>query len=184
MFTHAYLCREIRADGGDYLLAVKENQPMSEAARTRATAIDKGQGRREWRTMIASTELRAYLRPVWKDLGQLFQVKRERRVNGQHTVEVTYRITSFTPEQDDAARLLELDRGHWRIENGLHHVRDVTLGEDACRMRSGNAPQLLAAARDLALRLLRTMGFTGIAAGTRRIVMHPIEGLRRMVEPI
>jgi hypothetical protein len=134
--------------------------------------------------VIASTELTAYLRPVWKGLGQVYQVTRERRVNGRHTVEVAYRITSLTPEQADAARLLELDRGHWGIENGLHHVRDVTLGEDACRVRSGNAPQLLAAVRNLALGLLRTMGFPSIAAGTRRIVMHPIEGLRRMVEPI
>lgn len=70
------------------------------------------------------------------------------------------------------------------IENGLHHVRDVTLGEDVCRVRSGDAPQLLAAARNLALGLLRSMAFPSIVAGTRRIVMHPIEGLRRMLEPI
>lgn len=126
----------------------------------------------------------AYLRPVWNDLGQVYQITRERREGDKHTVEVAYRITSLNPEQADAARLLELDRGHWGIENGLHHVRDVTLGEDACRVRSGNAPQLLAAARNLALGLLRTMDFPSIAAGTRRIVMHPIEGLQRMVKPI
>ncbi len=134
--------------------------------------------------MIASTELTAYLRPLWKDLGQVYQIARGRWEGDEHTVEVAYRITSLDPEQADAARLLELDRGHWGIENGLHHVRDVTLGEDACRVRSGNAPQLLAAARNLALGLLRPMGFPSIAAGTRRIVMHPIEGLRRMVERI
>ena len=97
---------------------------------------------------------------------------------------MAYRITSLKPEQADAARLLELDRGHWGIENGLHHVRDVTLGEDACRVRSGNAPQLLAAARNLALGLLRPMGFPSIAAATRRVVMHPIEGLRRIIQKI
>lgn len=148
------------------------------------TAVDKGHGRRERRTVIASTELTAYLRPRWMDLGQVYQITRERWEDGKHTVEVAYRITSLEPKQADAARLLELDRGHWGIENGLHHVRDVTLGEDACRVRSGNAPQLLAAARNLALGLLRPMGFPSIATGTRRIVMHPIEGLRRMVERI
>ena len=51
-------------------------------------------------------------------------------------------------------------------------------------MRSGNAPQLIAAARNLALGLLRPMGFPSIAAATRRIVMHPIEGLRRMMDRI
>jgi predicted transposase YbfD/YdcC len=134
--------------------------------------------------VIASTELTAYLRPRWKDLGQVYRITRERWEGDKHTAEVAYRITSLKPEQADAARLLELDRGHWGIENGLHHVRDATLGEDACRVRSGNAPQLLAAARNLALGLLRPMGFPSIAAGTRRIVMHPIEGLRRMLEPI
>jgi len=157
---------------------------LGEAARTRASAIDKGHGRRERRTVIASTELTAYLRPIWKDLGQVCQITRERWEDGEHTVEVAYRITSVGAERADAARLLELDRGHWGIENGLHHVRDVTLGEDACRVRSGDAPQLLAAVRNLALGLLRPMGFPSIAAATRRIVMHPIEGLRRMVERI
>jgi predicted transposase YbfD/YdcC len=99
--------------------------------------------------VIASTELTAYLRPLWEDVGQVYQITRERREGDEHAVEVAYRITSLKPAQAEATRLLELDRGHWGIENGLHHVRDVTLGEDACRVRSGNAPQLLAAARNL-----------------------------------
>jgi hypothetical protein len=83
----------------------------------------------------------------------------------------------------DAKRLLALDRGHWGIENGLHHVRDVTLGEDACRVRSQNAPQVLAAARNLALGLLRCLDFPSIASATRRIVMHPWEGLQLLITP-
>jgi len=47
-----------------------------------------------------------------------------------------------------------LNREHWRIENSLHSVRDVTFGEDHCRVRRGGAPQLLAALRDLAISLL------------------------------
>ena len=94
---------------------------------------------------------------------------------------MAYRITSLGPDQADAARLLELDRGHWGIENGLHHIRDVTLGEDACRVRTATAPEVLAAARNLALGLLRRLGLPSIASATRRIVMHPIEGLRRIL---
>lgn len=135
--------------------------------------------------MVASTELTTYLRPLWPDLGQVYQITRERKgPGGPTTVEVAYRITSLGPDRADAARLLELDRGHWGIEGGLHHVRDVTLGEDACRVRSGDAAQVLAAARNLALGMLRPMGFASIAAATRRIVMHPIEGLRRILERI
>lgn len=133
--------------------------------------------------MIASTELTTYLRPHWPDLQQVCQITRERWQKGKHTVEVAYRITSLEPERADAKRLLALDRGHWGIENGLHHVRDVSLGEDACRVRSQNAPEVLAAVRNLALGLFRSLGVPSIAAATRRIVMHPWEGLRLLVTP-
>jgi hypothetical protein len=152
-------------------------------ARTRATTSGKGHGRRERRTLIASTELTAYLQPCWPGLQQVCQVTRERWEKGGHTVEVAYRITSLGPEVADAKRLLALDRGHWGIENGLHHVRDVTLGEDACRVRSQNAPQVLAAARNLALGILRSLDFPSIASATRRIMMHPREGLRLLITP-
>ena len=153
-------------------------QRRREAARTRATTVDKGHGRRERRTLIATTELTSYLRPHWPDLGQVCQVTRERWEKGKHTVEVAYRITSLESEQASAERLLALDRGHWGIENCLHHVRDVSMGEDACRVRSANAPQVMAVARNLALGLLRPLGFPSIAAAFRRIVMHPWEGLK------
>jgi hypothetical protein len=123
------------------------------------------------------------LRPHWPGLEQVYQIRRERWEKGRHSVEVAYRITSLGREQADAERLLALDRGHWGIENGLHHVRDVSLGEDRCRIRTGNAPQVLAAARNLAIGLLRQLGGS-IVGATRRIVMHPKEGLRLMGLPV
>ena len=65
--------------------------------------------------------------------------------------------------------MLALARGHWGIENRLHYVRDVTLGEDACRVRSDAAPQVLAALRNVVLTLLRAAGHTNIAAALRAI---------------
>jgi hypothetical protein len=62
---------------------------------------------------------------------------------------------------------LEWWRGHWKIENGLHWVRDVTLGEDASRIRTGEAPQNLSAVRNAAIGLLRRLGATNIAAALR-----------------
>jgi len=79
---------------------------------------------------------------------QAFELTRERTVEGVKTVEVVYGITSLSEPRADAARLLELTRGHWGIENKLHYVRDVTPGEDACRVRKGVAPQVLAALRN------------------------------------
>ena len=43
-------------------------------------------------------------------------------------------------------------RGHWGIENRLHWVRDVTFDEDRCPIRTGAAPQAVAACRNLAHR--------------------------------
>jgi len=48
----------------------------------------------------------------------------------------------------------ELTRGHWGMENGLHYKRDVTLGEDASRVRRGAASQVMAALRNTVVHLL------------------------------
>jgi len=90
----------------------------------------------------------------WKGLKQGFRVTRERTVKGKKTVEVVYGITSLSMKRANAATLLAILRGHWQIENGLHYVRDVTLGEDACRVRKGTAPQVLAALRNAVIHLL------------------------------
>ena len=80
---------------------------------------------------------------------------RERTEKGKKTVEVVHGITSLGPERADAKRLLELNRGHWGIENGLHYVRDVTMGEDQSRVREGGAPQVMAALRNVVIFLVR-----------------------------
>ena len=79
---------------------------------------------------------------------------RERTIRGVTTQETVYGITSLSIEEADAARLLELTRDHWEIENGLHYKRDVTLGEDQSRVRKGTAPQVMAALRNSVLHVL------------------------------
>jgi predicted transposase YbfD/YdcC len=93
----------------------------------------------------------------WRGLKQGFRVTRERTVKGKRSVEVVHGITSLSADRADAATLLGMLRTHWRIENGLHYVRDVTLGEDACRVRKGAAPQVLAALRNAVVHLLATV---------------------------
>jgi hypothetical protein len=58
---------------------------------------------------------------------------------------------------------LELIRGHWQIE-ALHHVRDVSHGEDASQIGAGSGPQAMATLRNLAIGILKTAGHTSIAA--------------------
>jgi predicted transposase YbfD/YdcC len=114
-------------------------------------------------------------------VGPVFRLERERTVRGRTTVEVVYGITSLTRAQAGAGQLLALVRGHWGIENRLHYVRDVTLGEDACRVRSGGAPRLLAAVRNRAVYLLEGVAAASKAAATRRLAAHPQEAVRLLL---
>jgi predicted transposase YbfD/YdcC len=116
-------------------------------------------------------------------LAQGFELTRERTVNGKTTQEKVHGITSLTETKANAARLLEFARNHWQIENGLHYVRDVTLGEDACRVRSGSAPQVLAALRNAVIHLLVEVPSTSRAAAIRRLNARPDEALQLLDLP-
>ena len=72
-----------------------------------------------------------------------------------------------------AARLLDIWRGHWGIENRLHWVRDVVFGEDQSQVRTGSAPQLLAALRNLVIGMLRLGGVRNISAALRHYSWKP-----------
>ena len=100
-----------------------------------------------------------------------------RRRKGRETVERVYAITSLPPERADAARLLAIWRGHWGIENRLHWVRDVVFGEDQSQVRTGLAPQLLAALRNLVIGMLHLCGVKNIAAALRHYSWKPWETL-------
>ncbi len=130
-----------------------------------AETLDKAHGRKERRRLQASTRLRDH--SDWPDLAQVCRIVRTTLRNGQEEVEIEYAVTSVPRELAGAAQFLQWWRGHWGIENRSHYVRDVTLGEDACRIRKGDAPQNLAALRNAVISLLRLEGHANIAAGLR-----------------
>ena len=113
----------------------------------------------------------------WPGLGQVCCVERTRWRKGKETVERAYAITSLPPDRANAARLLEIWRGHWGIENRLHWVRDVVFGEDLSQVRTGSAPQVLAALRNLVIGLLRLSGVQNTAAALRHYGWKPWETL-------
>jgi predicted transposase YbfD/YdcC len=88
--------------------------------------------------------------------------------DGKRTTEARYFITSVPREMAGAKGLLRWSRGHWTIENRSHYVRDVSLGEDASRIRKGSGPEVMAALRNLAIGLLRSTGGSNIAEAMRR----------------
>jgi len=124
---------------------------------------------------VSTTALNDYV--DWPDVGQVFWYERRRTVKKRTSVDIAYGITSLDRQRADAHTLLALSREHWGIENRLFLVREVTMGEDACRVRSGAAPQALAALRNASLFLLRAAGRTNVAAALRRHAAKPYEAL-------
>lgn len=133
----------------------------------RATTTDKGHGRLEERAIRATTDINDYL--AFPHVGQVFEIHRTRThlASGKTTEETVQGVTSLTPDRADPARLLQLARGHWAIENRLHWVRDVSYDEDRCRIRKGNGPQVMASIRNLAISLLRLAGVNNIPQAHR-----------------
>jgi hypothetical protein len=184
---------------------LKENHPQTladvrfsfadhETPRQKLAEGSRHGDREERRTLEVSSEVVAYLaEPAageagWPGLGQVCRLLREvEYVSGQRAGEChrqwAYALTSLTPEEADPARLLSLWRGHWQIENGLHWVCDVTLGEDGAPIRSGAAPAVLAAVRNVVLSLIRQAGYTNIASAQRHYAMYPHEALALVCGP-
>lgn len=108
----------------------------------------------------------------------MFRLERRRTVAGVTSVEVAYGVTSLPRGRADAARLLELVRKHWGIENQLFGVRDNLLGEDACRVRTGAAPQVLAGLRNVVVCLLSNLAAPSRAAAIRRLGARTAEAVR------
>jgi predicted transposase YbfD/YdcC len=81
---------------------------------------------------------------------------------------VTYALTRLPRTEANTASLARLWCGHWAIENRVHDVRDVTLGEDTHQIHTGNDPQVLAALHNGSLHVLGAAGWTNIAAALRQ----------------
>ena len=136
--------------------------------------VDKGHGRLEQREIWASTALNDYV--DFPHVAQVFCIRRtttdlEGKVlkGRKSTTETVYGLTSLSPQQASPARLLAYNRGHWQIENRLHHVRDMTYDEDRSQVRRAQRPHAMASLRNVAISLLRLAGAQNIAAATRHL---------------
>lgn len=164
------IAEEIASAGGDFVLAVKDNQPKLHAAlqqhfETRHAegrrgrgqhhaTREKGHGRKEERHYYQTPippEL-AWITEAWPAARSLGQAISYITRDGEETSEVRYFLSSLTP---DAQRLAHAVRGHWGIENSLHWVLDVSFDEDDCRIRKDHGPANFALLRRIAVNLIK-----------------------------
>ena len=191
---HAF-CTCVRRWEGDYVLIAKGNQatlrddlrlffsepPVDCRDWRTAHTVDKGHGRLEIRELIATTELNDFLAGQWTGVAQVFQLTRTVTEDGQTHIEVVYGITSLSPRQASAARLLEVVRDHWAIENRLHWRRDVTLREDHCQVRKGEAPRVLAVLNSFLLAVLDFLGVSNVPQQMRIFDAQPFQAVRLLL---
>ena len=166
------LAGQIVAQQGDYVLCLKGNQTslheevqyfFREAQATgwhdvphsyHETA-EKDHGRIEIRRcwMVEDPAIAWLGRgDQWPGLASIAAIEAERRIGDTVSRETRYFISSL---RGNATQLARAARRHWRIENSLHWTLDMTLNEDASRIRTGHAPENLALLRRLALNLIR-----------------------------
>jgi hypothetical protein len=100
----------------------------------------------------------ARLDQQWPGLARICRIERIREFKTYCERQVIYAITDLPKARASADQLLVLSRGHWQVENRSFRVKDGTFAEDACRVRTGNAPIALAHLRDCALALIRRNG--------------------------
>lgn len=187
MFTQRAISVEILAGGGDYLFFVKDNQPTlhediqrffddtkhSTGWRVTPLTQQKAQetvcqsGRVETRTLTVIPDEDGYL--SWPGLNCVFKLERyvKRPSKKESHTETVFGITSLAYHPQLAEQLLQWTRQHWGIENGLHYRRDVTLKEDAIRMRNTHQAQVIATLNNFIVAIASYLGLKNLASARR-----------------
>jgi predicted transposase YbfD/YdcC len=187
--AHARLiCSELLAH---YVMTVKQNTPKLydaldaldwAAVKVQHETAETGHGREERRTiqvMDAPEQIKA-LFPHARQVALIERYvtrkvrKRSKNCRKYATTLVRSAVTAFVITSLDAREaapehIAGYVRRHWRIENKIHYVRDVTFREDYSRVRTASRPRVMATLRNLAVGLIRQAGYTKIAATIRKI---------------
>jgi predicted transposase YbfD/YdcC len=170
MGTHASIAKTLREQGADYVLAVKDNQPLLADSMREFFAtgqannwanvhhdyyetVEKGHGRIEVRRYYAFGQLDCLTNHgQWAGLTMFGMVQSERTLKGKTSQEVRLYIGSIPVNARTFAHAV---RSHWEVENRLHWCLDVCLNDDQSRARVKNSAQNLATIRRMVLNILR-----------------------------
>jgi predicted transposase YbfD/YdcC len=166
LLTQRKIAEYIVGRGGDYCFTVKDNQPklrediklfFQDRQEPDYSLTDPpDHGRIETRKIWTTTELNSYLE--FPHVGQAFVIVRESiyKKTGKPSLDVAYGITSKSPEQAGAEKILYINRRHWSIENSCHYILDWNYDEDRSRIRTGCGPENITRLRRFAIGLIKS----------------------------
>jgi len=129
-------------------------------------------GRIETRSIWTTSTLNDYL--DFPHVGQAFLIERETldKKTGKRSHEIAYGLSSRTPQQANAQRVLHINRGHWSIENGCHYILDWNYDEDRCRIRTGHGPENITRLRRFAIGVIKSKGVYSVAQKMRELAFN------------
>jgi predicted transposase YbfD/YdcC len=174
-----YLVRKRKAH---YHFTVKGNQPTLLADidfyfrnRHEPEYIDHAppdHGRIETRKIWTTTELNDYLN--FPHVGQAFVIERHciDKKSGKCSCEISYGITSQSPQDADPQSVLTTNRGHWSIENSCHYILDWNYDEDRSRIRTGFGPENMTRLRRFAIGILKSKAPSTVAQKMRQLTRN------------
>jgi hypothetical protein len=128
-------------------------------------------GRIETRKIWITSELNDYLN--FPHVGQAFVIERESidKKTGKSSKDVAYGITSRTPEQADAERVLRTNRLHWSIES-CHNIIDWNYDEDRSRISTGYGPENMTRFRRFSIGIIKSKKVRSVAQKMRQLMRN------------
>jgi predicted transposase YbfD/YdcC len=129
-------------------------------------------GRLETRKIWTTPELNDYL--DFPHVGQAFVVERHgiEKKTGKTSREIAYGLTRRTPAQARPQRVLQVNRGHWIIENGCPYILDGNYDEDRSRIRTGHGPENITRLRRFAVGVIKSQGARSVAQKMRQLTRN------------
>lgn len=182
--------RYLHRHGGKYMFIVKRNQPTLHTQLARLPWPDipvadhtegKGHGRRESRTLQVTSIAAGIGFPHARLVARIVRTRTDIST-GVASTQTVYAVTNLDWAQARGADLAKIIRGHWAIENRVHHVRDTTFDEDRSQLRTGHGPRVMATLRNVAIGLIRTTNPNANIVATTRSLGRRTEHLLDLLD--
>ena len=149
---------QVKGNSKELLKWVDYNSSLSDPTDEYITYDHNTHGRHEERVCQIYDDL-YQIKETWKNVKRIIKVTSTTLSHGKCTTEVHRYISSL---EVDAKTFLHIIRSHWKIENSLHYVKDVSFEEDMCRTRTGQIPFMQTMMRSLAINFINLNKFPNI----------------------